>query len=219
MDTPRQIVLILIWILPKIRQIHQKNKNLGERFVFVEDRGAIAFMATVGLSGLPALDVFAERFYRKLAVDNYGQGIGDVTKAVIQELENQGVGVSNRIVYHQMTLNGDPSIRLNTSPAPDFVVKRPSIAFEPTNPDANDDFELTFTVTNIGRSTSDPFRLLIERVLPTGVEIAVVDEMVDSPSFEQEYTYRKRLGWSQSIQNHGRCRTEHRRNARPRCRR
>ncbi len=170
-------------------QIHQKAKNLGERFVFVEDKGAIAFMATVGLSGLPALDVFAERFYQKLAVDNYGQGIGDIVRAVIQQLENQGVGVSNRIVYHQMTLNGDPSIRLNTAPAPDFIVKRPSIAFSPANPDANDDFELTFTVTNIGRSTPDQFRLLIERILPTGVEVTVVDEMVDSPAFEQEYSY------------------------------
>ncbi len=170
-------------------QIHQKNKNLGERFVFVEDKGAIAFLATVSLSGLPALDVFADRFYQKLAIDNYGQGIGDITRAVILQLENQGVGVSNRIVYHQMTLNGDPSIRLNTSPAPDYLVKRPSIAFEPPNPDANDDFQLTFTVTNIGRSTSDQFRLLIERILPTGVEIAVVDEMVDSPAFEQEYSY------------------------------
>jgi len=170
-------------------QIHTKSKNLGERFVFVEDKGAIAFLATVSLSGLPALDVFADRFYTKLAVDNYGEGIGDISRAVIQQLENQGVGVSNRIVYHQMTLNGDPSIRLNTSPAPDYLVKRPSIVFSPANPDANDNFDLTFTVTNIGRSTPDQFRLLIERILPTGVEIAVVDEMVDSPAFEQEYSY------------------------------
>ena len=170
-------------------QIHQKAKNLGERFVFVEDRGAIAFLATVSLSGLPALDVFAERFYQRLAVTNYGQGIGDIIKSVTQQLEDQGVGVSNRIVYQQMTLNGDPSIRLNTAPAPDFIVKRSSIVFAPTNPDANDDFELTFTVTNIGRSVSDQFRLLIERILPTGVEVTVVDEMVDSPKFEREYSY------------------------------
>jgi len=170
-------------------QIHQKAKNLGERFVFVEDGGAIAFLATVSLSGLPALDVFAERFYRKLAVENYGQGIGDVIKSVTQELEDQGVGISNRIVYHQMTLNGDPSIRLNSAPAPDFIVKRSSIAFDPATPDANDGFDLTFTVTNIGKATPDQFRLLIERILPNGVEVTVVDEMVDSPEFEREYNY------------------------------
>lgn len=170
-------------------QIHQKAKNLGEQFVFVEDRGAIAFLATVSLSGLPSLDRFAEMFYRKAAVDNYGEGIGDLVKAVITDMVNAGSSVSTRIVYQQMTLNGDPSIRLNTSEGPDYIVKKSSIAFDPATPDANDDFDLTFTVTNIGRSTPEQYRLLIERILPNGIEIPIVDEMVDSPDFEQEYSY------------------------------
>jgi len=170
-------------------QIHQKAKNLGEQFVFTEDRGAIAFIATVSLSGLSSLDGFADIFYDRLAKENYGEGIGDIMKNTIEQMSNAGADVRTRIVYQQMTLNGDPSIRLNTSLAPDYIVKKSSINFDPATPDANDDFDITFTVTNIGKSNPNQFRLLIERILPNGIEIPVVDEMVDSPTFEKEYTY------------------------------
>ncbi len=170
-------------------QIHQKEPNLGERFVFAEDKGAIAFMATVGLSGLGALDVFAERFYEKISRDNYGEGLGDMVQAVIADLVAAQTGPTNRIVYQQMTLNGDPAIRLNTAAAPDYIVNKPSIAFEPAEPTTADDIDITFDVVNIGRTSPNQFRILIERILPSGTAIPVVDELVDSPKFIEQYSY------------------------------
>ncbi len=170
-------------------QIHQKLPNLGERFVFAEDKGAIAFLATVSLSGLGSLDVFADNFYEKVSRENYGQGLGDIIQATIEELFLAGTGPSTRIVYQQMTLNGDPSIRLNTATAPDYIVNKPTINFEPAEPTTADDIDITFSVTNIGRTSPNQFRILIERILPSGTEIAVIDELVDSPKYEKEYSY------------------------------
>jgi len=169
-------------------QIHTKTFGMSEQFVFAEDRGAIAFLATVWLSSLGALDVFGDMFYQKLSKDNYGEGIGDIWREAITALSTD-LNVYNRIVYQQMTLNGDPAVRVNTETAPDYIVQDDEINFAPTIPESNQDIELTFPVYNLGKTESQPFKLLVERILPDGTTLTVVDEMITVTGFEQELTY------------------------------
>jgi len=169
-------------------QIHTKSFGMSEQFVFEEERGTIAFMATIGLSSLGALDVFADAFYLKMSRDNYGEGIGDIAKAAVESLA-EDLNVYNRIVYQQMTVNGDPAIRLNNDLAPDYTVRETAINFDPVEPKSTEDIELSFNLVNLGRTDNTQIRVLIERVLPDGSTVTVLSDMIDAPSFEETYTY------------------------------
>ncbi len=170
-------------------QIHQKNRNISEEFVFAEDKGAVAFIATVGLSGLGSLDKFADSFYDQMANDSYGAGLGDIIKAVIADITTNNSTVANRKVYQEMTLNGDPALKINFDTAPDYIVNEPTIDFAPENLTNRDDIDLSFTVTNIGKAIDTQFKIKIDQMLPGGTSIPLVQEIVDAPVFEEEYVF------------------------------
>jgi len=169
-------------------QIHTKNFGMSEQFVFEEDRGTIAFLATIGLSSLGALDVFSDAFYLKMSKDNYGEGIGDITQAAVASL-SEDLNVYNRIVYQQMTVNGDPAVKLNNDLSPDYTVRETAINFEPSEPKSTEDIDISFNLVNLGRTDNTQIRVLIERVLPDGSTVVALSDMVDAPSFEESYTY------------------------------
>jgi len=97
--------------------------------------------------------------------------------------------VYNRIVYQQMTVNGDPAIRLNNDLAPDYTVRETAISFDPAEPKSTEDIELSFNLVNLGRTDNTQIRVLIERVLPDGSTVTVLSDMIDAPGFEETYTY------------------------------
>ncbi len=177
-------------------QIHTKNFGMSEQFVFAENKGAIAFMSLVSLCGLDILedptgaDNFADLFYRKMTKDNYGEGIGEIQRATVAELADED-NVFHRIIYQQMTLNGDPAVSLHNSPAPDYLVNTSTsnITFAPDTPTSDEDLELSFNMINLGKAENQPVRVLVERVLPNGDVVIVVNETVDAPPFEEQYTF------------------------------
>ncbi len=169
-------------------QIHTKTFGMSEQFVFEPDRGTIAFLATIGLSSLGALDVFADAFYLKMSKDNYGEGIGDIAQAAVASLA-EDLNVYNRIVYQQMTVNGDPAVRLNNDLAPDYTVRESAFEFGPEEPKSTEEIELSFNLVNLGRTDDTQVRVLIERVLPDGTTVTVLSDLIDAPSFEETYTY------------------------------
>lgn len=171
-------------------QLHQKVKNLGERFVFAEDKGAIAFIATVSLSTLTALDEFATVFYENIARDHYGEGLGDIIKATIEDIQTlPNIDIGDRIVYQQVTLNGDPAIKIHNTTAPDYIVNKSSIKFEPEEPTNGDDISITFKVSNVGRTSTDSFNIRIDRIFADGSVGTVWEARELTPTSEAEFTY------------------------------
>ncbi len=170
-------------------QIHQKEPNISEWFVFAEEKGAVAFLATVDLSEIESLDAFADAFYEKMTGDNYGEGLGDIVRAAIESQQSAGALEDDRIVYQQMTLNGDPAIRINATEAPDYIVNEQTIQFGPAMLTNEDDIELSFSIMNIGKAISDSFNIQIDRILPNGTEITVIEAAENTPKFEQSYRF------------------------------
>ncbi len=170
-------------------QIHQKQRNIGEEFVFADQKAAVAFIATGGLSGLGALDAFATSFYQSLSVDHYGQGLGDIIQAVIYDLETNTTSVVNRIVYQQMTLNGDPALKINYETAPDYIVNEAGVQFFPEEPTNRDDITITIPIVNLGKAVNALFNVQIDRILPDGTEITVTNETLDAPALQGEYIF------------------------------
>ncbi|MEO1435717.1 MAG: C25 family cysteine peptidase, partial [Bacteroidota bacterium] len=168
--------------------IYKTDKGLSEEFVLIEDKGAIAFLAATELAQLGALNVWGDRFYRKITTTNYNMGIGDAIQATIEELDN--TGFSTRRLNQLMVLHGDPSVKLNTTDAPDYLVKGSDLSFEPSLITTSlDSVAITLTVTNIGRASADSCILTLERTLPDGTLLTPIRERIRAPYFEDTYTF------------------------------
>ncbi len=85
--------------------------------------GAIAFMSTISLSSSSSLNVFTERWYQNLSYDLYGEGVGKINKETVGEVEDCCNNIPhNMFVASEMTLHGDPALRLNPHNKPDYVI-------------------------------------------------------------------------------------------------
>ncbi len=164
--------------------IHASGRNIGEDFVLLEDQGAVAFIASVNLSSSTSLAVLGEEFYEALRTDEYNSGIGKIMQVAI---ENSSASPT---LKQQITIDGDPAIQVNPHPAPDYTVNVPTVKFEPAEMKVTEEAEISFDITNIGRSVSDSFFLRILRKLPNGAEIDVVNELIPSPKYTQNYTFK-----------------------------
>lgn len=142
--------------------------STSERFVNIPDAGAIAFISTVSVGYDYPLNQYSNQFYRQFSYLNYGGTIGEQMKSTIQHI--QGL-INNSLLYEttcqQMTLHGDPMLRLNWHERPEIEIRNQDLYFEPANLNLTvDSIELNLVINNLGRSVTDTFRVEIVRDFP-----------------------------------------------------
>ncbi|MCB0764185.1 MAG: hypothetical protein KDB84_05740, partial [Flavobacteriales bacterium] len=148
-----------------IGNIHLNNStSTGEQWVLMPNKGPIGFMSTVSTGLAPTLAQYTQEFYRSFSQVNYGGSIGQhMAHAVRQQLGNSSDlrAVSNA---HQFTLEGDPSLILNSWPEPDYAITDEDILFEPVPVTADvDSFRVKAVVRNIGRAVNTTFNVALDR--------------------------------------------------------
>ncbi len=170
--------------------IHLRGKSVGENFVFQEDKGALAFIATVGLGAISSLHAVTRQLYTEIGHDAYGQGIGDALQRSLRAFDNVG-GIFTRSLVQQYTLNGDPALVLSPSAKPDFFVNSSSPKFEPEVINTQmDSFNFHFNLLNAGRASVDSVQVLLRRTLPGNIEFDVAKIKVPAPKYESSVVYR-----------------------------
>jgi len=164
-----------------IGNIHTSFKGISERFVFNEDKGAVGFAASTSLGFISALRTYMQKVYGSLGGDLYGESLGKVLQNASAAFDNGGFGTFD--LAQQMTLHGDPALRLNPLPGPDFVVDRSSVSFDP--PVINTqlkDFELKFSIVNIGKGVGDSITVKIEQEFPDRTSIVPIIQKIKAPT-------------------------------------
>ncbi len=170
--------------------IHTSAIGISERFLFYEDKGAISFIASTGQGYISVLRRFAERYYSLVGDEMYGEGIGDVMKRTIETFDVEKSRTVETL-HQQFTLHGDPAMRLNPRPGPDYVVDASTVSFEPaTVSSVLDSFSINFEVSNIGRNTPDSFFIKIEQKLPAGDEVTLILDKIEAPGFGNKLSYK-----------------------------
>lgn len=152
-----------------IGNVHlNSNSSTPEEWVMLEDKGPIAFLASVDLGRAIFLNPYSREFYRSFSTTNYGKSIGDhMRHAAFQQLSNSSVLESIHNV-HTFTLQGDPSLVLNSWPEPDYVVSSEGILLDPAVVSADvDTFAVKVVVTNIGKAINAQLNVALDRVNPT----------------------------------------------------
>ena len=171
--------------------IFTSSKGIGERFCFLEDKGALAFGASIGLGAISALKSFADRYYELLGGEEYGQGLGDALQGTLATYTQANYGLFMNTLTEQFTLHGDPAIRMNSRPGPDYVVDYNSVRFKPEVISAQQDsFEVLFDIINLGNNTRDSIAVAFSQQLPDGNVEELGTVKIFSPSFSENFAFR-----------------------------
>jgi len=165
--------------------------GLSDEFVFAHNAGAIAFLAAATFSISNSLDVYTHNFYNHLSFKSYEAPIGTLIKNAIDDIWTSGnaTGV-DRTVFEQMGLNGDPSLKLNTHPLPDYVIEPNSVSFTPGIVSAGvDSFAINLVISNIGRAIDDSFYVDITRIYPSGQQYPVAHRKVHATYYQDTIVF------------------------------
>ena len=145
--------------------------STSEDFVLVPDRGTIGFMSTSKLGFSGQLNVYSHELYEQFSKDNYGGPIG-LSHINTSDSIYSDFGAGSNIIFFeltltQMTLHGDPSLKLNSLAKPELIITEPKIFFEPETIDLTvDSITLNIVVTNIGKATDTPYNIDVIRHFP-----------------------------------------------------
>lgn len=144
-------------------------KNLTEKFTLAKDRGAIAFVASTHFGVVNYLNVYIDGLYKLMAKTDYGNTLGqthvDAMNRILAVTGSQSF--LGRVHVEQITLHGDPALRLNTFGKPDYAVEDAQLKVTPNFLTvAENKFSVDAKIFNLGKSTEDSIRVHIIRKLP-----------------------------------------------------
>jgi len=148
--------------------LHGSVRNYSERFVLPQANkktGAIAFLATTGLSLSNSLYAFTSQVYSNLAKKTYTGSLGNIVKQSMADLNSCCANQDfTMMTAYEFTLHGDPSVTLNQYAKPDYAIDVSSMYFNPANiTAATDTFEVKIINTNLGRAIKDSIKISITR--------------------------------------------------------
>ncbi len=137
--------------------IHDAIPGYSERFVFAKNKAAIGFIATSSLSRSDALNNFSNLFYQNIAVKNYNKALGKAIQKTVRDIDSVYLSDDfNSMVGQEMTLHGDPGMKLNQYDLPDYEIDQSSLSYNPSTIDASQDsFEVYILNTNLGKAIKD----------------------------------------------------------------
>lgn len=169
-------------------RVFDKASTLSEEYVFVENRGAIAFFGATWVTQLSNLSAYAKFFYGNLGKDNYGQTLGEIIRSTVEDFSIGSSTIAEQLKQVLM-LHGDPALRVYPFEKPDYIVNVKKTALLPDVINLQvDSFKLNFTLTNIGKAVQDSMVVTIEQVLPNGSVQKLYQMKVATPFYEEAYT-------------------------------
>ena len=160
--------------------IHQTTStSMSERWVLIEDKGVIAYLASVGPGYTSSLHGFSTHFYNQIGRYNYGKPVGISIQQTMQNFMGTSSDSYVIITCLDFTLHGDPAIKINYQPKPDLLVHPAGITFfpEPINTET-DSFEVRIVITNAGMATNQLYRVDVTRIFPDGLATETINRFV-----------------------------------------
>lgn len=156
--------------------------NLSEIWVLAKDKGSIGFIASTHFGVENYLNVYTNGLYRSIGVTGYGKSIAYNISEGTQYLLSQQGNNDNAARLHaeQTTLHGDPAIKINSFPLPDYVIEEPQIVINPTIVSAADTtFNLKAYIYNIAKAPgSDSLTVQITRQYPNGTAGIILNKKI-----------------------------------------
>lgn len=163
---------------------------VSEQYILIPNKGAIAFIAQSS-PGLASPGYFYTRaFYDNLGRKKYGQSIGASIKAAIEDIQSPN-DIALKEACLTMTLHGDPSLRLNPFPAPDYEINNQSVEFEPTIITTDlDSFFVRVNIKNKGYAVNKPMVVVLKRYLPDSLNATLYSKTLPAVMYETSTLFK-----------------------------
>ncbi len=157
--------------------------TLSERYVLAKNKGAIGFIASTHFGIDTYLDYYNRNLYRSISVTGYGKSItynmNEAIKAMNSYFGTDNIG--GRLHAEETTLDGDPAIKMNNYPQPDFDVEQPQIRIVPNILSVADNkFTVKLQVYNLGKAVGDSVTLQVKHVYPNGTDSLIFNKKIRS---------------------------------------
>ncbi len=146
----------------------------SENFTLIQNRGSIGFIASSSSGVESELSPLSTELYRSLAYYKYYRGIGDALKNSCY-YNSFSFWPLREISCLELTLEGDPYIRLNAFALPDYEIHNSSISFNTAS--YPDSIGININIRNLGKVIKDTFIVKVERTFPTGNTIAFTKQV------------------------------------------
>ncbi|GAB4448410.1 MAG: hypothetical protein OHK0036_03880 [Bacteroidia bacterium] len=161
------------------------NGSVSENWIFSPQKGAIDFIASSSLGLAGYLYQYSYNFYKNLALYTYGKGVGDNIQKVADAayLSND---IYLQIITSDISLHGDPSIKLWSGNVPDYKISNADVSFDTqTYPDS---IGIIVNIHNGGKALNDSFFVKITRIFPDG-DTSIIIKRVKAPYFANSYKF------------------------------
>jgi len=145
------------------------KETLSEKYVLSPDRGTIAFVASTHFGIVHYLDIWATRAYNRISSKSYGKTIGEIMKATADDVFNFTTQEDfyARCNTEESELHGDPALRINPQPKPDYVVEDPMVKISPGFVSiADSTFRLSAKFVNLGKAVDSNIVVTVRRTYP-----------------------------------------------------
>ncbi len=156
------------------------GKTLSENYVFIPNKGAIAFVASTHYGVVNYLNLLLTDMYNLLDNADYGKSIGSIELDAGGELlTSLPLDFYARCQTEQMGIQGDPAITLSDEKLPDYDVEASTVVISPTFISvADNNFSVGATFYNLGKAVSDSITVLITRKFPDGSTAVVLRQRI-----------------------------------------
>jgi len=147
------------------------NQTLSEKYVLARRRGSVAFVASTHYGIVNYLRIYIDALYGILGGSHYGRPIGAIQRAALSRmLQTTGpTDYFSRMHAEQVTLHGDPALRIYPHAGPDYAVEAQQLLIRPALVSVADAFfDVEARIINIGRAVRDSVTVRVSRQLPDG---------------------------------------------------
>ena len=145
---------------------HNAPSN-SQSFTLAPNAGVIAYIGSINYGFTSSLNAYSNNFYKQFSLYNYGGTIGSHIRNVMDSVLNQNIGLITESTFSQMTLNGDPMLKVNYHNKPEIELTESRVTFGPQNITlATDSIEISIKIRNLGKSVTDTIGVEIVRDFP-----------------------------------------------------
>lgn len=157
----------------------------SEKFVLTNQRGSIAFLAASSLGFVGPLNLYTYEMYQGLSYHKYNKSIGEIVKRTCFNTSVSS-GILSSFTAADMTLHGDPALRISAGALPDYFIDNSRVFFDTKT--HVDSLGISVDISNMGRARKDTFIVRIERYFPTGDSVSIF-KSIKAPYFRDTLSF------------------------------
>ncbi|MBS1973554.1 MAG: hypothetical protein JST13_04330, partial [Bacteroidetes bacterium] len=172
-------------------RVLSSSKTLSETFVLANERGSIAFVASTSFGIVNYLNILLNGLYNLITNQDYGKSLGTTQADAMQNLVSVVPGdYYARLHAEQMTLHGDPALKLNTEALPDYAIEPSGVVISPSFISVADtSFTVSLHYYNLGKSVPDTIAIVVSRQYPDGSSTVLINKKIPAPMSADSITF------------------------------